>query len=371
MRHKSPLSVAFASILAPFALYRVASAIPSFQYPIRSSREQNSTRHARFLALDPWAPASLSCGPCPTRNFSIRFRSAQVAAAGSPGHPGPALQRANRGELRRVDSPVCPVPRHAPSAGAGRGGHQPVRDGAGGVARGQPVHADPGVERGPVPVSPCAPRRRRRPRRHRARQGADATSGGTRPRGSGGGARQVVRTGAAGGAPHVRRGARLMEAMQLRVKDLDFTMREITLRRAKGSVDRVTMLPEAVLPELESQLERVRRLHQRDLARGGGRHRCLERTSASRRGRRGSGSGSSCFRRHGAPSTRGPANTAVTRCTSRWSSGRFGGRCSTRGLRNGRRVIASGIRLRLTSCRMGMTFGRFRSCWAIVMWRRR
>jgi integron integrase len=66
-------------------------------------------------------------------------------------------------------------------------------------------------------------------------------------------------------------GLRLTEAMQLRVKDLDFAMREITLRRAKGSVDRATMLPEAVVPELESQLERVRRLHQRDLARGGGR----------------------------------------------------------------------------------------------------
>jgi integron integrase len=66
-------------------------------------------------------------------------------------------------------------------------------------------------------------------------------------------------------------GLRLTEAMQLRVKDLDFTMREITLRRAKGAVDRVTMLPEAVLPELEPHLERVRRLHERDLARGGGR----------------------------------------------------------------------------------------------------
>jgi integron integrase len=66
-------------------------------------------------------------------------------------------------------------------------------------------------------------------------------------------------------------GLRLSEVVQLRVKDLDFTMREITLRRAKGAVDRVTMLPEAVLPELEPHLERVRRLHQLDLARGGGR----------------------------------------------------------------------------------------------------
>jgi len=66
-------------------------------------------------------------------------------------------------------------------------------------------------------------------------------------------------------------GLRLSEAMQLRVKDLDFTMREITLRRAKGAVERVTMLPEAVVPELEQHLERVRRIHQRDLASGGGR----------------------------------------------------------------------------------------------------
>jgi integron integrase len=66
-------------------------------------------------------------------------------------------------------------------------------------------------------------------------------------------------------------GLRLTEAMQLRVKDVDFAMREITLRRAKGAVDRVTMLPDAVVPELESHLECVRRLHQRDLARGGGR----------------------------------------------------------------------------------------------------
>jgi integron integrase len=66
-------------------------------------------------------------------------------------------------------------------------------------------------------------------------------------------------------------GLRLSEAMQLRVKDLDFTMREITLRRAKGAVDRVTMLRAAVVPELEPHLERVRGLHRRDIARGGGR----------------------------------------------------------------------------------------------------
>jgi integron integrase len=65
-------------------------------------------------------------------------------------------------------------------------------------------------------------------------------------------------------------GLRLLEALQLRVKDLDFGMGEIVVRRAKGGKDRVTMLPGAVVPELKVHLERVRRVHQRDLADGGG-----------------------------------------------------------------------------------------------------
>ncbi len=65
-------------------------------------------------------------------------------------------------------------------------------------------------------------------------------------------------------------GLRLLEALELRVKDVDFGMRQLVVRRAKGGKDRVTMLPEAVGAELERQLERVRRLHRRDLAAGAG-----------------------------------------------------------------------------------------------------
>jgi integrase len=54
------------------------------------------------------------------------------------------------------------------------------------------------------------------------------------------------------------------------VKDLDFASGEITVRRGKGAKDRVTMLPDCVQPDLKAQLERVRQLHQRDLASGGG-----------------------------------------------------------------------------------------------------
>lgn len=66
-------------------------------------------------------------------------------------------------------------------------------------------------------------------------------------------------------------GLRVLEALQVRVKDLDFGARELVVRRGKGARDRVTMLPDAARPLLERQLERVRALHQRDLAGGAGR----------------------------------------------------------------------------------------------------
>lgn len=65
-------------------------------------------------------------------------------------------------------------------------------------------------------------------------------------------------------------GLRLMEALTLRVKDLDTSRREIRVRRGKGNKDRVTMLPELLIQPLTRHLERVRELHQRDLARGAG-----------------------------------------------------------------------------------------------------
>jgi integron integrase len=66
-------------------------------------------------------------------------------------------------------------------------------------------------------------------------------------------------------------GLRLQECLELRVKDLDFERREITVRRGKGQKDRRVMLPEAVRPLLTSHLDAVRRQHQMDLAAGFGR----------------------------------------------------------------------------------------------------
>lgn len=65
-------------------------------------------------------------------------------------------------------------------------------------------------------------------------------------------------------------GMRLLEALRLRVKDIDFERREILIRDGKGGKDRVTVLPENLIISLQAQLDRARALHQRDLADGFG-----------------------------------------------------------------------------------------------------
>ena len=64
---------------------------------------------------------------------------------------------------------------------------------------------------------------------------------------------------------------RLMEALRLRVKDLDFQRRELTVRNGKGGKDRLTLLPQSLVAELQEHLLKVRHLHQGDLAVGWGR----------------------------------------------------------------------------------------------------
>jgi integron integrase len=63
-------------------------------------------------------------------------------------------------------------------------------------------------------------------------------------------------------------GMRLLEGLQLRVKDIDFERNEITVRDGKGQKDRVTMLPASCRQPLLDHLETVRRLHTDDLRRG-------------------------------------------------------------------------------------------------------
>ena len=63
-------------------------------------------------------------------------------------------------------------------------------------------------------------------------------------------------------------GLRLLEALRLRVQDLDLERHELTVRAGKGDRDRRTVLPASLAPELHAQLDRARRLHAQDLAAG-------------------------------------------------------------------------------------------------------
>ena len=59
-------------------------------------------------------------------------------------------------------------------------------------------------------------------------------------------------------------GLRLLEALTLRVKDVDFARGQVTVRDPKWKHDRVTMLPASVSAELSEQLVRAAALHQED-----------------------------------------------------------------------------------------------------------
>ncbi|MDX9787285.1 MAG: integron integrase [Desulfobacterales bacterium] len=66
-------------------------------------------------------------------------------------------------------------------------------------------------------------------------------------------------------------GLRLMECLRLRVKDIDFSYRQITVRDGKGEKDRITMLPSSVITPLKNHLAVVKDLHGNDLREGFGR----------------------------------------------------------------------------------------------------
>src|SRR6266542_2693885 len=63
-------------------------------------------------------------------------------------------------------------------------------------------------------------------------------------------------------------GLRLMDALRLRVKDIDFERNEITVREGKGEKDRVTMLPQSIKSQLQEHLKRVNEIHEADLRTG-------------------------------------------------------------------------------------------------------
>jgi len=66
-------------------------------------------------------------------------------------------------------------------------------------------------------------------------------------------------------------GLRLMECLRLRIKDVDFHYKQITVRDGKGKKDRVTMLPDSVVEALKGHMEKVKAVHDIDLDAGFGR----------------------------------------------------------------------------------------------------
>ena len=65
-------------------------------------------------------------------------------------------------------------------------------------------------------------------------------------------------------------GLRLLECLQLRVQDIDFSRHEILVRNGKGAKDRVTMLPQSLEKPLKDHLAGVKILHDEDLIEGWG-----------------------------------------------------------------------------------------------------
>jgi integron integrase len=60
-------------------------------------------------------------------------------------------------------------------------------------------------------------------------------------------------------------GLRLMECVRLRVKDLDFQYKQITVRDGKGERDRRSILPQPLIEPLQRHLARVKLQHQEDV----------------------------------------------------------------------------------------------------------
>jgi integron integrase len=63
-------------------------------------------------------------------------------------------------------------------------------------------------------------------------------------------------------------GFRLLECLRLRIQDIEFERNQILVRNGKGAKDRVTLLPQALVPPIRERMAKARQLHAEDLANG-------------------------------------------------------------------------------------------------------
>jgi integron integrase len=63
-------------------------------------------------------------------------------------------------------------------------------------------------------------------------------------------------------------GLRLFECLKLRVQDLNFDLKVLTVHDGKGKKDRTVPLPRRLIPDLQAQLDLVAEVHRKDLAAG-------------------------------------------------------------------------------------------------------
>ena len=97
---------------------------------------------------------------------------------------------------------------------------------------------------------------------------------------------------------------RVLEGARLRVKDVEFSRKEILVRDGKGYKDRVTMLPLALVNPLKDHLKCVKDLHEKSWRKASGKCTCPMRWRRNIQTRRRSGCGSMCFPQRSVPSIR-------------------------------------------------------------------
>ena len=158
-------------------------------------------------------------------------------------------------------------------------------------------------------------------------------------------------------------GLRLLECACLRVKDVDFTRNQLTVRGGKGDKDRMTMLPAVVKTELARHLELAKQQHEADLRPGAGWVELPSALSRNIQTRAENGPGSGCSPPPGSTSSVRPASAGATICMNPCSSGPCGKPSSGPPSRSAPPATLCATRLRRTCWRTATISAPFRSSW--------